>query len=581
MPMPRQAMNRRLSEICRDWDLEYWVWTPATFALDDTEKRSAELERHEAMYAECPVLSGVFFPGGDPGDNPPELVIPFLEDLAARLRKYHPSSKIWLSLQGYRAEWVDAVFAWIDRDRPAWLGGLVGGPSSPPLDRLRARLPREYRLRDYPDITHTVRCQYPVPWWDPAFALTLGREPINPRPLFYADVHRHTARFTDGFIAYSDGIHDDVNKAVYSALAWNPAADPREILRQYARLFFGPETADAAADGILALERNWDGPLSENGGVAATAALWRQLSRQSAELEGNWHWNCLLLRAEYDDWTRKRLLLERRLETQAMIELAADRHATPEEAMDAALEIFRQAETNPPDPEQRDRIVALFEKLYRQIGLQSSVDRYGASGYERGCSLDFLAYPLNNRWWVEDRFAEIRALADPNEKWALLAEIRNWENPAPGALYDDIGHVERCPRVLGGARRMGDRYVADEPIQTQWWWDNGFSRKRLSWQCTMDWPRALVYDGLDPDRQWVFRCTGYGDVLPRADGTPLKATRHSREIRGIKEFPVPRELTQDGSLTVTFDPVPNEEHLNWRQQSRLAETWLIPTADTP
>ncbi|HPU99261.1 MAG TPA: hypothetical protein PLO53_15065, partial [Candidatus Hydrogenedentes bacterium] len=209
MPMPRQAMNRRLSEICRDWDLEYWVWTPATFALDDTEKRSAELERHEAMYAECPVLSGVFFPGGDPGDNPPELVIPFLEDLAARLRKYHPSSKIWLSLQGYRAEWVDVVFAWIDRDRPAWLGGLVGGPSSPPLDRLRARLPREYRLRDYPDITHTVRCQYPVPWWDPAFALTLGREPINPRPLFYADVHRHTARFTDGFIAYSDGIHDD------------------------------------------------------------------------------------------------------------------------------------------------------------------------------------------------------------------------------------------------------------------------------------------------------------------------------------------------------------------------------------
>ncbi|HPO31278.1 MAG TPA: hypothetical protein PKX28_08545, partial [Candidatus Hydrogenedentes bacterium] len=425
------------------------------------------------------------------------------------------------------------------------------------------------------------RCQYPVPWWDPAFALTLGREPINPRPLFYADVHRQTARFTDGFIAYSDGIHDDVNKAVYSALAWDPSLTPREILRQYARLFFGPDTADAVADGILALERDWDGPLAENGSVAATAAYWRQLNRQFPSLGENWRWNCLLLRAEYDEWTRKRLLYEQSLEARAMDVLYPGSDQDPRTAMDNAESILQQAETRLPDPAQRDRIIALFETLFKQIGLQSSVERYGASGHERGCSLDFLEYPLNNRWWLIDRFQEIRQLTDPSEQWRQIRELRAWESPVPGALYDDIGHVGRCPRVLMGSRRAGDRYLPDEPIPTQWWWDNGFSRRRLSWQCTMDWPRALVYEGLNPAQKWIFRCTGYGDVLPRADGVPLNPTRHNREIGGIKEFPVPPELTRDGSLVITFDPVPNEENLNWRQQSRLAETWLFPDAENP
>jgi hypothetical protein len=33
------------------------------------------------------------------------------------------------------------------------------------------------------------------------------------------------------------------------------ARQPREILIEYARLFFGPEIAEEAADGMLALER--------------------------------------------------------------------------------------------------------------------------------------------------------------------------------------------------------------------------------------------------------------------------------------------------------------------------------------
>ena len=78
-------------------------------------------------------------------------------------------------MQGYSMEHQDYVYHWIETARPSWFGGIVAGPSSPPLAKLRTRLPSTVQIRDYPDITHSVRCQFPVPYWDPAFAFTLGK----------------------------------------------------------------------------------------------------------------------------------------------------------------------------------------------------------------------------------------------------------------------------------------------------------------------------------------------------------------------------------------------------------------------
>ena len=181
MPLSRAVMNRKFSEICARYEMDYWIWAPADFDLKNAAKRAELLEKHEALFRDCPRLDAVFFPGGDPGDNAPELVMPYLEDLSRLLAKYHPQAKIWLSMQSFEKPQVDFVHTWINEKMPAWLGGLVAGPSSPPIPETRARLPLRYGLRDYPDITHTVRCQYPVAWWDPAFHLTLGRESANPR----------------------------------------------------------------------------------------------------------------------------------------------------------------------------------------------------------------------------------------------------------------------------------------------------------------------------------------------------------------------------------------------------------------
>src|SRR6185295_4342971 len=128
---------------------------------------------------------------------------------------------------------------------------------------------------------------------------TLGRECVNPRPLYFSRVIHDTAPYTNGFISYSDGVHDDVNKVVWSALEWDRSTALNSLLTEYSRLFFGAEVADAAAAGIFALERDWDGALATNGGVDSTYALWNGLQEKYPSLKSSWRWQMCLLRAYY------------------------------------------------------------------------------------------------------------------------------------------------------------------------------------------------------------------------------------------------------------------------------------------
>lgn len=557
-------MNRELSVICQKYDMDYWVWTPATFDLTDKKKREEELQWHEQFYKDCVRLDHIFFPGGDPGDNHPSEVLPFLEEMHKRLIKYHPNGKIWISLQGFNTEQIDYFYNYIKTKQPGWLEGVVSGPGSPPIAETRYRLPVQYKHRQYPDITHTVRCEFPMPQLDQAYALTLGRESVNPRPYSLSRVHQTYARFTDGFVSYSDGNHDDVNKIVWSSRGWDQQKDVHEILKEYTRFFFGPALADAAADGIEALENNWKGPLAENGGVEASFAFWKALESGTPALnKDNWRWQMLLLRAYYDTYTRRRLLYERESEK-----------SVNEMLLQATTENLNQLigkvrnELSLPDaqkvaPDLRRRIEALCDDLYRTTGFQTSVPKYKAKGYERGAVLDFVDYPLNNRWWLMDQLDSMSKLTNAEAIVKQLRWIAQWENPGAGSFYDDVSSVSKGPRV---------QTISDDATDIAWW-DNGFSRKRLSAQTYQRCPK-LEYTNLDPAARYTIKVCGFGDALLRVDGIRLSPLYYSKDADTFKEWIIPLSLTQDGKISVSFDE-PEESHLNWRQNSRISDVWLL------
>ena len=569
----RREMNRRMSEICARYGLQYWVWTPADFDLKDGAKRSAQLAQYDELFTDCKQLDAIFFPGGDPGDNPPSLVLPYLEEVAKHLTKRHPQAKAWLSLQGFTPAQCEEVYAWVRDTRPKWLGGIVAGPSAPPIQESRRALPAEYPVRDYPDITHMVRCQNPVPWWDPAYALTLGRECISVRPLFFANYFRFFEPFVNGFGTYSDGVHDDVNKILLSRLGSDPNADVRQILVEYARLFFGAEHAEKIADALLALEKNWDGPLAENGSVEGTYTAWHDLMNAEPELIHSWRGQMFLTLAAYDVYTRRRLIAESGAEATFNAACLAHTGDFDDASLDHLVTLLTPAPFSNQDM-LRDSIVGLYEALWQSIGLQTSVEKYQASGRERGCSLELLDYPLNNRWWIEDEFKKVRALPVA-ERAAAVRRIATWEQPGPGSYYDALGHPGKAPHVVRGLELGVEPDLERAILPTQWWTDNGMSRLRLTWQTWMDWPAALRYDGLDPKASYTLRINGYGTALPVANGTPLSPSLSGKEVGEVKEFPIPQSVTASGRIEVTFQRPAGEEQLNWRQQSRASEVWLL------
>jgi hypothetical protein len=568
-------MNANISSICEKYDLDYWIWVPAQFDLKDTIKRNLYLQHIEKICKMSVRLNGVFFPGGDPGDNPPETVWPLLGDIAGVLKKYHPDAKVWLSLQNYTPAQNQTVYRYVQQELPAWLGGLVTGPSSPAVEETRAALPLQYKLRYYPDVTHNVRCDWGVPWWDPVFNFTLGRESVNPRAMHYTALYHFLEPFMDGFISYSDGIHDDVNKIVWTRLSWDPSLSERDILVDYANFFFNSRVSQDAADGLLAFETNWQGPASSNGGVQTTWMAWRQMEDKNPSLASNWRWQMYLLRANYDAYSRNRGIYETGLEEKANYVLLQARSIGSQEAMQRAQNILEEAVNHPIDSNLRNRVVALCDALYHSIGLQTSVKKYQASGEERGAILDFLDYPLNNRWWMEDRFVAIKKLP-AEEQISALEELANWENPGPGGYYDDIGNVSKSAHVLRGEPWTVDPLMRKQDTPNYSWWDDGFSRQRLSFMSSMRWPVGLEYNGLDSTKNYLIRTTGFGECLLKINGQRVAHTRYGKGIGEIKEFPVPAELIKNGKIVLSFDDI-NEDNINWRQQSRLTEVWLVKT----
>ena len=117
--VPPMEMNSFISAVCQKYLLDYWMWIPAQFDLADTAKRNKYLATFQKICKESVRINGVFFPGGDPGDNSPALVMPLLKDIASILKKYHPEAKTWVSLQGFTAEQCNYVYQYIRENNPA------------------------------------------------------------------------------------------------------------------------------------------------------------------------------------------------------------------------------------------------------------------------------------------------------------------------------------------------------------------------------------------------------------------------------------------------------------------------------
>lgn len=167
-------------------------------------------------------------------------------ELADLFHQFYPKGQIVFStwLFDYKTdqkEWEGLGKAF--KDRPDWVDFIMADshetfPEYPLIKGVPGGLP----LLNFPEISMWGMW----PW---------GGFGANPLPRRFSGLWNQTARVMSGGSPYSEGIHEDVNKALYAQFYWNGNGDYEDSLREYAGFEFGCQEGAAFIDAVLRLEQ--------------------------------------------------------------------------------------------------------------------------------------------------------------------------------------------------------------------------------------------------------------------------------------------------------------------------------------
>ena len=584
-PLPPMEMMTGMSSIADHYGLDVWIWYPA---MDDDYSRpemvAFALNEWEQVYRNLPRIDAILVPGGDPGNTRPKFLLPMLAKQTELLHKYHPRAQMWVSAQGFNQEWMDEFLTYLRDESPDWLSGVVYGPwIHMPIHEFRQMIPARYPIRSYPDITHSLDCQYPVPNWDIAYALTEGRETINPRPNAETAIFKQMGDDVIGFLTYSEGCNDDVNKFIWSGLGWDPGQDTRQILREFSRFFIGEAYTHDFAHGLAALETNWVGSLATNQSVLPTLAHFQALEKTAAPaVLQNWRIQQALYRAYYDAYTQARLRYETGLEEQALDRLRQAEKLGTLLALQEAENTLDRAVLQPINIQWHTRINQLAEALFQSIHMQLSVPLYAAQSETRGANLDGLDYPLNDRPWLKEQFTRIRAIPDEGGRLTQIHKILDWRFPGAGGYYLDLSRAEDNPYLVKGKSYEQDPgFYASPHLRFPYWKDP--RPLRLSWRAYTgglnDYTLQLHFPSLDPSASYKIRVV-YSDTdyeikirLVANEQYEVHPFLYKPNPPAPQEYAIPQEATRQGELRLSLQREAGMGGLGAGHE--ICEIWII------
>ena len=591
MKLAPMKMMAEQSRICKSYGLDVWMWYP-NMGTDYADEKTLheELSERETVFAALEKLDAVFVPGGDPGELQPNALFTWLEKQAGVLKKYHPNAKIWVSPQVFRPTktWMNTFYKYVNR-KYAWFGGVVFGPwIKTPVDSMRLLIDPSIPIRMYPDITHSLSSQYPVPDWDLAYAMTLGRECINPRPTDEKHIHNIFAGYGTGSISYSEGTNDDVNKFIWSDQDWNPHTTVEETLQDYARFFIGPDHAKAIAEGILELEENLRGPLLSSEQVNKTLEHFQSLEKSaSVSMMQNFRFQMCLLRAYYDAFIQKRLIHETKLEQEAYSALSKARQTGSLVAIAKAESILKKTADPAPYSSYKGKCMALADALFKSIGAQLTIKKHGAAD-GRGNFIDNIDVPLNDAPWITDQIKKIAALKNENKRLEKIDALLHRTDPGRGGIYTNFGTPAAKPYVLQGLGWAKDPGGLQSPMvnfgvgtkEDEWVHEilpKGFGGQIVpkAWMTQTgtlyETPLNIQYKNLDPKSSYRIQIAYTGRLRSRIKLTANGHLVHDYFLTGdqpIYTFDIPKAALSTGNVTFTF-VCPEGE-----QGAQVSEIWI-------
>lgn len=215
-------------------------------------------------------------------------------------RSLFPGARIVLSTWYFdrfvAGEWTGLAAAFADHV-PEWVDFLLiddfgGFPDYP----LRNGVPGGLPAVGFPEISMEGNS----PW---------GGFGANPRPAHWEAYWEKVKGILQGSFPYSEGIYEDINKAIMLQLEWAPDRTVDSIIREYAAAYFGAETGDEVVEACRLFEK--DEPLRAAPGPDglrfthenlthagdALACVAAAHARMDEKRTSQWRWRIFRLRA--------------------------------------------------------------------------------------------------------------------------------------------------------------------------------------------------------------------------------------------------------------------------------------------
>jgi hypothetical protein len=227
------------------------------------------------------------------------------EAVAGLVRRHMPRAKTVISTWefGYfegDPEW-DAFYAAMAR-HPAWADMVMAEHHADyPLYVREHGAPGGLPLLNFPEISMFEM----GPW---------GGFGANPAPARFQRIWDQCGHLLSGGYPYSEGIFEDINKAISLQFYWDPRRPALDTVREYAAGEFGPDVAGDVTKAVQMMEEDHGHHAQEDAGdgviyklaktaqAGACAALMRGLDvRVEAPARRAWRWRILAIRAALDD----------------------------------------------------------------------------------------------------------------------------------------------------------------------------------------------------------------------------------------------------------------------------------------
>jgi hypothetical protein len=215
--------------------------------------------------------------------------------LADRVRARFPECKLVLSTWCFEneddanpdGEWAGLAKAMAkDGD---WLTYLMadGHDDYFPRYLLETGVPGNLPLLNFPEISMFGM----APW---------GGYGANPAPAHFEMLWRRIKHIAAGGAPYSEGIYEDLNKAIIAGFYWDPGRPAEETVKEYIAFEFSPDAVADLTEAVGILERNHD-----RGGIGADARralelVGRAESAMTQQARVSWRWRIFFLRALID-----------------------------------------------------------------------------------------------------------------------------------------------------------------------------------------------------------------------------------------------------------------------------------------